>query len=103
MHPPLTIHKHPDCAEIIEKFKKCHEDHPIAKYWGVCNDLKFELDRCFRQEKVHRRKRNLEASKEFKEKLQNSKSAAEAAHSPSWTDILHMKESNSGADHKDQP
>jgi COX assembly protein 2 len=50
MHPPLTLHKHPACALIIENFKKCHEDHPVQKFFGVCNDLKIELDRCFREE-----------------------------------------------------
>jgi hypothetical protein len=36
--------------QIIENFKKCHEDHPVQKFFGVCNDLKIELDRCFREE-----------------------------------------------------
>ncbi|CAK9206867.1 unnamed protein product [Sphagnum troendelagicum] len=88
MHPPLTLHKHPACALIIENFKKCHEDHPVQKFFGVCNDLKIELDRCFREEKAEKRKANFEASKQFKEKLRASKAAKAAAEtaSPSQLD-----------------
>ncbi|XP_044325047.1 COX assembly mitochondrial protein 2 homolog isoform X2 [Triticum aestivum] len=50
MHPHLTLHRHPMCAEIIEEFQKCHVDHPIKKFFGECTDLKIKLDRCFRQE-----------------------------------------------------
>ncbi|KAL6328810.1 hypothetical protein AAG906_003827 [Vitis piasezkii] len=50
MHPPLTIYKHPMCAEIIEAFQKCHSDHPVGKFFGECTELKIKLDRCFRQE-----------------------------------------------------
>lgn len=36
--------------QIIEEFQKCHIEHPIAKFFGECTDLKIKLDRCFRQE-----------------------------------------------------
>ena len=41
-----------DCAfmQIIEQFQKCHIEHPIAKFFGECTDLKIKLDRCFREE-----------------------------------------------------
>ncbi|EMS52217.1 hypothetical protein TRIUR3_14944 [Triticum urartu] len=70
MHPHLTLHRHPMCAEIIEEFQKCHVDHPIKKFFGECTDLKIKLDRCFRQEKAVKRKANFEESKKFKERLQ---------------------------------
>ncbi|QHO03031.1 uncharacterized protein DS421_13g428860 [Arachis hypogaea] len=69
MHPPLTLHKHPMCAEIIELFQKCHVEHPVGKFFGECTDLKIKLDRCFRQEKALKRKANFEESKKFKEQL----------------------------------
>ncbi|XP_020683133.2 COX assembly mitochondrial protein 2 homolog [Dendrobium catenatum] len=69
MHPPLTLHRHPMCVEIIELFQKCHQDHPIGKFFGECTDLKLKLDRCFREEKALRRKANFEESKKFKERL----------------------------------
>uniref|UniRef100_A0A0D9W5F9 NAC domain-containing protein n=1 Tax=Leersia perrieri TaxID=77586 RepID=A0A0D9W5F9_9ORYZ len=70
MHPPLTLHRHPMCAEIIEAFQKCHVDHPVKKFFGECTDLKIKLDKCFRQEKALKRKANFEESKKFKEQLQ---------------------------------
>ncbi|KAK9805539.1 hypothetical protein WJX72_003945 [[Myrmecia] bisecta] len=51
MHPPLHVHKHPHCKELILALQKCHEDHPYAKFWGKCNQQKWDLDRCFREEK----------------------------------------------------
>ncbi|XP_062224779.1 uncharacterized protein LOC133923512 isoform X1 [Phragmites australis] len=78
MHPPLTLHRHPMCAEIIEAFQKCHVDHPVKKLFGECTDLKIKLDQCFRQEcyslckiqKALKRKENFQKSKKFKEQLQ---------------------------------
>ncbi|XP_010274998.1 PREDICTED: COX assembly mitochondrial protein 2 homolog isoform X1 [Nelumbo nucifera] len=70
MHPPLTLHRHPMCAEIIEEFQKCHADHPVKKFFGECTDLKIKLDRCFRQEKALKRKANFEQSKKLRERLQ---------------------------------
>ncbi|XP_010538670.1 PREDICTED: COX assembly mitochondrial protein 1-like [Tarenaya hassleriana] len=69
MHPPLTLHRHPMCADVIEEFQKCHIDHPIGKFFGECTELKVNLDRCFRQEKAVKRKANLEKSKELHERL----------------------------------
>ncbi|PON61849.1 Cytochrome c oxidase biogenesis protein Cmc1-like [Parasponia andersonii] len=57
------------CAQIIEQFQQCHLDHPIAKFFGECTDLKIKLDRCFRQEKALKRKENFEQSKKLKERL----------------------------------
>jgi len=79
MHPPLTLHKHPMCAEIIELFQKCHQEHPIAKFWGECTELKLKLDQCFRQEKAIKRKANFEESKRFKERLRANKAAMNAS------------------------
>ncbi|KAL6180557.1 PREDICTED: COX assembly mitochondrial protein 2 homolog [Fragaria vesca subsp. vesca] len=73
MHPPLTLHKHPMCAQIIEEFQKCHLDHPFAKFIGECTDLKIKLDRCFREEKALKRKANFEQSKKLRDKLQASR------------------------------
>nr|XP_034891314.1 COX assembly mitochondrial protein 2 homolog isoform X1 [Populus alba] len=80
MHPPLTLHRHPMCVEIIEQFQKCHLDHPIAKFFGECTELKVKLDRCFREEKAVKRKANFEQSKKLKERLQAlRKEAAEGS------------------------
>ncbi|CAN1184364.1 hypothetical protein LINPERHAP2_LOCUS36934 [Linum perenne] len=95
MHPPLTLHRHPMCAEvvpdaanaliigfidsIIEEFQKCHSDHPYGKFFGDCTELKIKLDRCFRQEKSVKRKANFEESKKLKERLQAMRKEAAAA------------------------
>ncbi|WCJ18659.1 Cytochrome c oxidase biogenesis protein Cmc1-like [Euphorbia peplus] len=76
MHPPLTLHRHPMCAQIIEEFQKCHLDHPIGKFFGECTDLKIKLDRCFREEKAVKRKANFEQSKKLKERLQELRKEA---------------------------
>ncbi|XP_042480412.1 COX assembly mitochondrial protein 2 homolog [Macadamia integrifolia] len=70
MHPPLTLHRHPMCAEIIEQFQRCHVDHPVLKFFGECTELKVKLDRCFREEKALKRKENFEQSQKLKERLQ---------------------------------
>lgn len=59
----------------------------MAKFWGACNELKTELDRCFREEKVAKRRANLEESKKFKEKLQAYKEKAAVSGLPSWTQM----------------
>jgi len=64
---------------IIELFQKCHQEHPIAKFWGECTDLKLKLDQCFRQEKAIKRKANFEESKRFKERLRANKAAMDAS------------------------
>eukprot|EP00884_Botryococcus_braunii_P011801 jgi/Botrbrau1/20621/Bobra.113_1s0046.1 len=63
MHPPLHLHKHPHCREEILAIVTCHKDHPYAKFWGACNEQKWALDRCFREEKAIKRSINLEKAK----------------------------------------
>ncbi|KAH1196811.1 COX assembly mitochondrial protein 2 [Glycine max] len=64
--PSFNIAQTPN---IIEQFQKCHIEHPIAKFFGECTDLKIKLDRCFREEKALKRKANFEESKKLKEQL----------------------------------
>ena len=49
MHPPLD-RPHPDCQMAIASLRNCQKTRPIWKAWA-CNDLKFQLDHCFRKEK----------------------------------------------------
>ena len=30
----------------------CHAEHAVAKFWGVCNEQKWALDACLREEKA---------------------------------------------------
>ena len=34
----------------IQGLESCHAGNPYAKFWGVCNDHKLALDRCFKAE-----------------------------------------------------
>eukprot|EP00891_Asterochloris_glomerata_P009468 jgi/Astpho2/9468/gw1.00145.146.1_t len=70
MHPPLYREKHPTCLQQIEDLETCHQEHPIAKFWGICNDQKYALDRCFRQEKALNSALNRKKSKNFQERLE---------------------------------
>eukprot|EP00887_Chlorella_sp_A99_P004817 scaffold4.g4817.t1 len=39
----------------IEALIKCHEEHPIAKYFNACEKIAIELNKCFKAEKVAKR------------------------------------------------
>lgn len=43
----------------IEALVACHRDSPYAKFWGACNEQKWALDRCFREEKAINRHASL--------------------------------------------
>lgn len=49
---------------------KCHEENKFAKFFGACNDVKAEMDRCFRAEKEVKRKENLRKAREFDAKFE---------------------------------
>ena len=56
--PPLPVAHGTDltpCFQVIEALQRCHAENPVSKFWGVCNDQKLALDRCFAQEKVTNR------------------------------------------------
>lgn len=50
MHPPLD-RPHPDCQSEINALYHCHATTSKLKFWG-CNNIKFTLDRCLKDEKV---------------------------------------------------
>ena len=33
---------------MVEALEQCHREHPIAKWWGACNEAKIALDKCFK-------------------------------------------------------
>jgi COX assembly protein 2 len=49
---------------------QCHEDHKIGKWFGACNDAKYEMDKCFREEKEQKRKANMEKARAFDQKFE---------------------------------
>lgn len=48
---------------MIENLNRCHEENPMAKFFGACNDCKIALDKCFRKEKIRVRTANLERAR----------------------------------------
>ncbi|GAQ80768.1 phosphopantothenoylcysteine decarboxylase [Klebsormidium nitens] len=76
MHPPLALHKHPACKAQILALQVCHSEHPLAKFVGVCNEAKYALDKCFREEKRVNSAKNREESKRFQERLQKRREEA---------------------------
>lgn len=49
MHPPLD-RPHPECQDQIRALKECHASRNFFQIFK-CNDIKYELDHCFRREK----------------------------------------------------
>jgi hypothetical protein len=46
----------PHCLlQYILALKQCHAGHPVAKFWGVCNDAAKALNVCLQEEKVEKR------------------------------------------------
>lgn len=35
-------------VQVIDALLSCHHQHPLAKFWGACNEEKWALDKCFR-------------------------------------------------------
>jgi hypothetical protein len=50
MHPPLTPANHPLCKDVIAALHECHAANPWAKLLGACNEPKWALDACFKEE-----------------------------------------------------
>ena len=68
MHPPLHSYQHSEeCRAVIQALVRCHADHPWRKFFGACNDLKRELNRCLQRDYIARRQSNFEESQRRKE------------------------------------
>lgn len=69
MHPSLAPSLHtPECVRLIELLQKCHEDHPVRKFFGKCNKVNWELSKCLKSEREdNRRKSNAESREKRKQ------------------------------------
>eukprot|EP01032_Pedospumella_encystans_P010277 gene10277-12029_t len=70
MHPPL-FKDHPDCKHVVDDLVRCHQEKSIAKFFGACNEQKFALDRCFKDEKNVKRAENLAKARDFDKKWES--------------------------------
>ncbi|KAG7371015.1 cytochrome c oxidase biogenesis protein Cmc1 like protein [Nitzschia inconspicua] len=68
MHPPLD-RPHPDCQPEIDALRHCHATESKLKFWA-CNEIKSNLDECFKQEKkrmLQQLNANLEETKNIEQ------------------------------------
>ena len=76
MHPPLVLHRNPQCREQILALQRCHKEHSLSKFWGACNDVKIKLDACFRKQKEYKSKVNLTKARAERERLEERRRRA---------------------------
>ena len=69
MHPPL-FRPHPQCSDYVDMLVKCHQENTFGKFIGACNDIKAQMDHCFKAEKEEKRRANMQRSKEVEERFQ---------------------------------
>ncbi|KAG5863383.1 hypothetical protein JTB14_017018 [Gonioctena quinquepunctata] len=70
MHTDLSPHLHTQqCNELIKLLQDCHRDHAFRKFFGICNSIDRQMTKCIRGERVAKRARNLEKSRETKNKV----------------------------------
>ncbi|KXJ07281.1 COX assembly mitochondrial protein 2-like [Exaiptasia diaphana] len=72
MHPLLAPHLHEKCLELIELLHKCHEEHKFGKFFGMCNEIERNMQRCLKAESKERRYRNMEEAKRKKERFKKA-------------------------------
>mmetsp|Transcript_23326 Transcript_23326/g.65065 ORF Transcript_23326/g.65065 Transcript_23326/m.65065 type:complete len:110 (-) Transcript_23326:350-679(-) len=85
MHPPLD-RPHPDCQAAIRKLRDCHDTKPRLKFWA-CNELKFELDMCFKEEK-HRHLLEVNKGFETRRLEEDQESAKSTGRNVSFEEFL---------------
>ncbi len=72
MHPPVkTLAQSEECREVIEALLKCHKEKSFGKYFGHCNQLRRELDKCLQRDYTKRRQNNWEDSLKRKERARS--------------------------------
>lgn len=89
MHPPLD-RPHPMCQEEIDALKQCHASTSKLKFWA-CNDVKFIMDKCFKEEK---RVLLTQLNSDFDEKRKREDEALREAigHTKTFEDFLKTDE-----------
>ncbi|XP_044730051.1 COX assembly mitochondrial protein 2 homolog [Chrysoperla carnea] len=72
MHTDLSPHLHSSqCVVLINKLKECHENHPLRKFVGYCNEIDAAMLKCLKGERQERSRRNRQNAKEKQERIRN--------------------------------
>ena len=58
MHPPLTLENHPLCRDVVIALKVCHRENPWGRSFGACNEQKWALDACLKEQKLFKFREN---------------------------------------------
>ena len=86
MHPPLD-RPHPECMDIVQALKDCHAQKYSKLFFWRCNDLKVQLDTCFKTEKEN----TLKILNKDTFKIRNAEEKA-SSHTMSFDDYLNLSE-----------
>ena len=61
MHRDLSAHLHSDeCNKLVMALFQCRAEHPVSKFFGICNSLDYAMTRCLKQEMTSKREQNKE-------------------------------------------
>ncbi|GAB7363562.1 hypothetical protein MBLNU230_g3829t1 [Neophaeotheca triangularis] len=70
MHPHLHTKDNPGCEEVMTALEECHARGFLWKSMGMCSNLKTEVNKCLRAERLERTKENRERAREKRERVQ---------------------------------
>lgn len=100
MHPDLSPHLHsPECNEAIRILLACHENvsscgefsnfltfsqfpfsqNKVQKFFGVCNEVNEELNRCLKREREEFRSKNKARGQAMRDKAFENQQKEKAA------------------------
>ncbi|GAB1727557.1 hypothetical protein KC343_g11941, partial [Hortaea werneckii] len=70
MHPHLHTKDNKGCEEIMTALDECHAQGFLWKAMGMCSNIKRDVNKCLRAERLERTASNREQAKEKRQKVQ---------------------------------
>ncbi|KAI9931519.1 hypothetical protein AWENTII_001858 [Aspergillus wentii] len=70
MHSHLHTPQNVNCEEIMTALDECHARGFLYKALGNCNEVKREVNRCLGQERYARAKRNRDAARDNRKRIE---------------------------------
>lgn len=62
MHPHLHTKENKGCEEIVKALDDCHARGFLYKAVGMCNQIKRDVTKCLRAERIERTRKNREVA-----------------------------------------